>query len=349
MASSKTNMYKLMASPNSRTTRITCSAYGCDMKGGTNKLSEIKMFTFPRNPFRRRRWELATRRANWKSHSRSRICSKHFITGRPSNDPNHPDYVPSVFVFNKNTQNLKSLSRNAKSKTRRKLLAGESCANPACHNSSSREGKGVITSCGIKGYCSKCFSSESVSSAFNQSLEPLNHTLTQMMLKLTDMEEEREQLRNELALCRGEILQLREAHRDCMAHLPSTSTHSISNSSVLLPSATSLDETEVLQSVYSDEQPDVYDSDLLPSQYLEQIYHQPDGRSKGKRQSRKKRPKELHSDEEMSILDNCPRQSPKKKRVMKNSCVESKGTSESPKQRKSSDTSSPITIIYLKP
>ncbi|CAL1269446.1 unnamed protein product [Larinioides sclopetarius] len=270
MASSKTNMYKLMASPNSRTTRITCSAYGCDMKGGTNKLSEIKMFTFPRNPFRRRRWELATRRANWKSHSRSRICSKHFITGRPSNDPNHPDYVPSVFVFNKNTQNLKSLSRNAKSKTRRKLLAGvlsslllakddcvliyqksESCANPACHNSSSREGKGVITSCGIKGYCSKCFSSESVSSAFNQSLEPLNHTLTQMMLKLTDMEEEREQLRNELALCRGEILQLREAHRDCMAHLPSTSTHSISNSSVLLPSATSLDETEVLQSVYS--------------------------------------------------------------------------------------------------
>ncbi|GBM78413.1 hypothetical protein AVEN_2943-1 [Araneus ventricosus] len=341
MTSSMKSRYKLMANPNPYS-RVTCSAYGCDMRCGTNTFSEIKMFSFPRNLLRRRRWELATRRANWKSNSKSRLCSKHFITGRPSKDPSHPDYVPSIFVFNKNAQNLKSLSQNAKSKTRRKLLAGGFCENPACHNSSSYEGTDITSSCGIKGFCSKCFSSESVSSAFSQSLEPLNQTLAQMMLKLTDMEEEREQLRNELALCRGEIHQLREAHQHCMAQPQSTSTHSMPNSSVSVPSTTSVDVTEVLQTMYSDEPADVYDPDILPSQYLEQIYHQPRKASKGKRQ---KQSKETHSDEVIGILDQ--RQSPKKKRV-KSSSLESKGTSESPKDGKSSDTGSPITIVYLK-
>ncbi|XP_035232885.1 uncharacterized protein LOC118204694 [Stegodyphus dumicola] len=55
------------------------------------------MFYFPRNPSRRRLWETAFRRENWTASNSSTLCSNHFIMGKPSNDPNHPDYVPSIF------------------------------------------------------------------------------------------------------------------------------------------------------------------------------------------------------------------------------------------------------------
>ncbi|XP_077491950.1 uncharacterized protein LOC144102595 [Amblyomma americanum] len=34
--------------------------------------------------------------------SAHRICGKHFVTGEPSDDPHHPDYVPTIFAHKKN-------------------------------------------------------------------------------------------------------------------------------------------------------------------------------------------------------------------------------------------------------
>ncbi|GBM78410.1 hypothetical protein AVEN_2942-1 [Araneus ventricosus] len=99
MGSAMKDKYKLMVNPNASKSRITCSAYGCNMRSGTNAFSIIKMYRFPKDPIRRRMWEIAVRRTNWKASSGSRLCSKHFISGKPSSDPKDPDYVPSKFVF----------------------------------------------------------------------------------------------------------------------------------------------------------------------------------------------------------------------------------------------------------
>lgn len=43
------------------------------------------------------RWILATQRKDWEPTENSRICSDHFISGRPSERCDDPDYIPSVF------------------------------------------------------------------------------------------------------------------------------------------------------------------------------------------------------------------------------------------------------------
>ncbi|KAF8792679.1 hypothetical protein HNY73_004249 [Argiope bruennichi] len=285
------------------------------------------MFHFPKDPLRRRRWELATRRANWKASNKSRLCSKHFITGKPSKDPKHPDYVPSIFVFNKNIQNSKSSSQSTKLKVHGKINNSEA---------------GTCPSCGMKTFCTNCCSTESMSSTINMSLEPLNQTLTQLMDKLKDMEEEREQLCNELASCREEIHQLREAHQHCIIQSHSSSRHSKSNSFGSIPS-TSDDASEILESIYSDESTDVFDQDSSSSLSRELNYHQSYEPSKDK--WRKKHSEETHSDEVIGIIEQCS--SSRKKRV-KGSNLESNDTSNSLKSEKSTNSGSPITIVYLK-
>lgn len=69
------------------------------MRTGTNKMSEVKFFRFPRDEGRRRAWAIAVRRVNFHPNDGTRICSKHFTTGRPSKDPDHPDWVPHIFAF----------------------------------------------------------------------------------------------------------------------------------------------------------------------------------------------------------------------------------------------------------
>ncbi|KAG1937144.1 uncharacterized protein LOC120461878 [Pimephales promelas] len=72
-----------------------CSVIGCSLRAGTNLLSEIKTFRFPRNQKKREAWIAAVKREGWIPTSNSRICSKHFISGKPSDDPENPDYIPS--------------------------------------------------------------------------------------------------------------------------------------------------------------------------------------------------------------------------------------------------------------
>ncbi|XP_056598975.1 uncharacterized protein LOC130417222 [Triplophysa dalaica] len=76
-----------------------CCALGCNMTSGTNTLSKIKMLRFPKDEERRRAWIAALRRETWQPGKNSKICSTHFVTGKKSDDPLHPDYVPSIFSF----------------------------------------------------------------------------------------------------------------------------------------------------------------------------------------------------------------------------------------------------------
>lgn len=56
---------------------------------------------------------------------------------------------------------------------------------------------------------------------------------------VTDMEEERKQLRKELSNCREQIHQLHESHRHCIMQSQSPSTHSRPSSFVSVASTTS--------------------------------------------------------------------------------------------------------------
>ncbi|XP_042903522.1 uncharacterized protein [Parasteatoda tepidariorum] len=80
----------------------TCCAYGCSER--FKKGSGLGFFRFPLQKSRRIQWTLAVRRKDFIPNRSTRICGKHFITGKPSKDIKHPDYVPTIFTCHKVTQ-----------------------------------------------------------------------------------------------------------------------------------------------------------------------------------------------------------------------------------------------------
>ncbi|VDI81445.1 Hypothetical predicted protein [Mytilus galloprovincialis] len=80
----------------------SCCAVGC--KNHNLMLKRLSFFRFPRNADRQIKWLAALKRDKpdgtpWVPTKHSVICSEHFITGKPNEDHDHPDYVPSVFSF----------------------------------------------------------------------------------------------------------------------------------------------------------------------------------------------------------------------------------------------------------
>lgn len=94
-----------------RTGGSCCVAIGCSMRRGTNLLSAVRMFSFPTESSRRSQWEKAVNRRNWTPSKWSTLCNLHFITGQPSTDPLHPDYVPSIFKYKNNHSSLFKVAR----------------------------------------------------------------------------------------------------------------------------------------------------------------------------------------------------------------------------------------------
>ncbi|XP_040071265.1 testis-specific gene A8 protein-like [Ixodes scapularis] len=88
----------------------SCVAFGCRSwhRPGDKK----SYFRFPSKklfPHRRAAWIRAVKRVlpsdpnkAWEPSKESRICEDHFVTGDPSLDYSHPDYVPTVFTYVKN-------------------------------------------------------------------------------------------------------------------------------------------------------------------------------------------------------------------------------------------------------
>lgn len=81
----------------------TCCVINCHRRH--SRESGIQFYRFPVDPDRRRRWLSFVARQNadgssWKPGPGDRLCSCHFISGKKSNLPSNPDYVPSVHVGN---------------------------------------------------------------------------------------------------------------------------------------------------------------------------------------------------------------------------------------------------------
>ncbi|XP_019855499.1 PREDICTED: uncharacterized protein LOC109584257 [Amphimedon queenslandica] len=75
-----------------------CCAVNCNNR--SKKGLGISFFCFPTDPAKRERWIAAIKRDNWSPSEYSRVCSRHFVTGKHSDDPRHVDYAPSIFHYN---------------------------------------------------------------------------------------------------------------------------------------------------------------------------------------------------------------------------------------------------------
>ncbi|XP_042145577.1 uncharacterized protein LOC121835443 [Ixodes scapularis] len=81
------------------------------------------MFRFPWNEARKLRWAVAVKRATqrgdlWQPSVGARLCEAHFVTGSPNTDPNHVDYIPSLFSYDAQTM------QHSEKKTKRCPILG---------------------------------------------------------------------------------------------------------------------------------------------------------------------------------------------------------------------------------
>lgn len=65
-----------------KTMPTICAVSGCKSRAGADDLS---FFRFPADPARRKRWEDALGRQGWKAKDHTRVCSRHFMSGKPEN------------------------------------------------------------------------------------------------------------------------------------------------------------------------------------------------------------------------------------------------------------------------
>ena len=61
------------------------------------KNSGIQFYRFPTNPEKRSKWIAAVKRDCWVPNDNTWICSTHFVTGKRSDNPLAPNYVPALF------------------------------------------------------------------------------------------------------------------------------------------------------------------------------------------------------------------------------------------------------------
>ncbi|CAN7977430.1 unnamed protein product, partial [Ixodes persulcatus] len=103
---------------------VHCSAVCCFNASHKGK----KMFRFPWNEARKLRWAVAVKRATqrgdlWQPSVGARLCEAHFVTGSPNTDPNHVDYIPSLFSYD--AQTAQHSEKKTKSYQRHTLITGK--------------------------------------------------------------------------------------------------------------------------------------------------------------------------------------------------------------------------------
>lgn len=82
---------------NAREEEETCVAPECARTARSKRSACFAHYPFPRDKSRQHLWVAALRRRYWTPTREDRLCSRHFMSGRPSSDPEDPDYVPTVF------------------------------------------------------------------------------------------------------------------------------------------------------------------------------------------------------------------------------------------------------------
>ena len=79
-----------------------CSAVECSNSRLRDSSRGIKFYRFPKDTIRRNRWITLVNRKEpsgslWNPDTYSRLCSEHFLSGKKSEEPDDPDYEPSIF------------------------------------------------------------------------------------------------------------------------------------------------------------------------------------------------------------------------------------------------------------
>ena len=84
----------------------SCCAFGCTNR--YYKGTKLSFYRFPADRERRSKWVAALKREDWQPSEQSWVCSAHFVSGKKSDDPLSPDYIPSVFSFVKTPEKRKA-------------------------------------------------------------------------------------------------------------------------------------------------------------------------------------------------------------------------------------------------
>ena len=98
----------------------SCCAIGCRNRYSNG--SSLSFYRFPVDLDRRCKWIAAIKRKNWEPNQHSFLCSDHFTTGRKSQDPLSPDFVPSVFQYTDSPTRKKTVKAFKKYQNRKTLL-----------------------------------------------------------------------------------------------------------------------------------------------------------------------------------------------------------------------------------
>ena len=94
----------LLAFVSTITMPTSCVVFGCAsrwIKSEDDDQACLKFFAMPRDPERRKLWTNAINRKGWTAKDHHRVCSRHFIQGKPSRNPLHPDHIPSLHMGGK--------------------------------------------------------------------------------------------------------------------------------------------------------------------------------------------------------------------------------------------------------
>ena len=79
----------------SSTMPVSCCAVNCANR--FQKGSGIGFYVFPVDSERKQRWVRAISRDRWETKLTDGLCGEHFVSGRPSKNPEDIDYVPTAF------------------------------------------------------------------------------------------------------------------------------------------------------------------------------------------------------------------------------------------------------------
>ena len=107
-----------------------CCVVGCH--NVFKKNSGIQFYRFPTNPEKQSKWIAAVKRDDWVPNDNTWICSTHFVTGKRSDNPLAPNYVPTLFPQlsspAKQTLEKGASSFERRQATKRKRLSVQSSA-----------------------------------------------------------------------------------------------------------------------------------------------------------------------------------------------------------------------------
>ncbi|XP_042285784.1 uncharacterized protein LOC121909344 isoform X4 [Thunnus maccoyii] len=107
----------------------SCCAIDCTNR--FNKESKLSFYGLPKAEEKRSKCIAAIRRNNWNPSTETWTCGSHFVSGKKSDDPLHPDYVPSLFSFTSTADRNQAVNQLARFPSHDHLLAFWTLIEPA--------------------------------------------------------------------------------------------------------------------------------------------------------------------------------------------------------------------------